>query len=292
MNVKRTMFWPLAVVAAATVAGARAEWTATRLAVVEEFQTPECVVVDPSTGKAYVSNVVIDSGGKSGPWTADNAGFVSVLKPGGQLDVLRWKENTPQGPLSGPKGMCILGGRLYVADITGMVRFALTGDESARAHRVSGAERLNDMAAGDQAVYVSDTGAGQVHRFARGEHGLIKAPETVNGITLSEGKMFAVSWGLHEIYELDPSGQAEPQPFGLASHFTSLDGIEVLEDGTFIVSDFQGNKVCTISPDRRTVRTLIETDTPADIGLDRERSLLYVPCFMHDRVEVYKLEDK
>lgn len=55
--------------------------------------------------------------------------------------------------------------------------------------------------------------------------------------------------------EIDTSGKQPPQPFGLADHFTNLDGIEVLEDGTFIVSDFVGDKVCLISPDRKTVTT-------------------------------------
>ena len=42
------------------------------------------------------------------------------------------------------------------------------------------------------------------------------------------------------IYEIDPAGVAEPIPFGLSSHFTNLDAIEVLPDGSFLVSDFKG----------------------------------------------------
>ena len=52
-------------------------------------------------------------------------------------------------------------------------------------------------------------------------------------------------------------GKTPPKPFGLAAHFKSLDAIEVLDDGTFLVSDFPGNKVCTISADRKTVRKII-----------------------------------
>jgi len=121
---------------------------------------------------------------------------------------------------------------------------------------------------------------------------VIKAPEAVNGITFHDGRMYAVSWKLHEIYELDPSGKAEPKPFGLASHFAGLDGIEVLEGGTFVVSDFAGNKVCTISPDRKTVRTYLRVQSPADIGIDRKRGLLYVPLFMKNRVCTYELPEE
>ena len=94
------------------------------------------------------------------------------------------------------------------------------------------------------------------------------------------------------VYELDPSGDNPPVAFGLAEHFTNLDGIEVLDDGTFIVSDFKGNKVCSISADRKTVETLAELDSPADIGIDRSRNLLYVPQFMQNKAVIYKLNRK
>jgi hypothetical protein len=101
--------------------------------------------------------------------------------------------------------------------------------------------------------------------------------------------MFGVSWALHEIYELDPTGKSQPQAFGLADHFTNLDGIEVLADGTFIVSDFKGNKVCTVSPDRSSVRTLVEVTSPADIGLNHEEGLLYIPHFMENKLSIYRI---
>ena len=101
--------------------------------------------------------------------------------------------------------------------------------------------------------------------------------------------MFGISWSLHEIYELDPSGKKDPVAFGLAEHFVNLDGIEVLDDGTFIISDFMGNAVYAVSPDRSTVRTLIEIHTPADIGINRTEGLLYVPHFKEDVVSVYRL---
>jgi hypothetical protein len=104
--------------------------------------------------------------------------------------------------------------------------------------------------------------------------------------------MFGVSWGLHEVYELDPAGKEEPKPFGLAKHFKGLDGIEVLDDGTFIVTDFVGGKVCTISPDRKTVHEIIAVHSAADIGLDRQRRMLYVPSLMSNAVSAYKLEWK
>ena len=62
------------------------------------------------------------------------------------------------------------------------------------------------------------------------------------------------------------------------------------EDGTFIVSDFIGNRVYTVTPDRSTVTALAEIPSPADIGLNRQEGLLFVPQFMEDKLSVYKLK--
>jgi len=265
-------------------------WTAERVRVVENLDGPECVVVDPATGAAYVSNCESASGAY---WAQDGTGFISRLEPGGKMGTLRWRNSTRQLPLNGPKGMCITGGTLYVADITRVVAYPLKGAAAPHAVKGVAGRRLNDMATDGKLAYVSDTAAGKIIKFDRKGSVAIKAPKSVNGITFSKGRMFAVSWGRHEVYELDPEGTADPKPFGLARHFRSLDGIEVLDDGTFVVSDYVAGTVYTISPDRRTVRTLIEgLKTPADIGLDRKRGLLYVPQLEHNRVAVYKLEKK
>lgn len=157
---------------------------------------------------------------------------------------------------------------------------------------VSGGTKFNDLATQGRFVLISDMGAGEIRRFdpQTGEQEVWFAPPSVNGITTNKrGRLYAVSWTEHEIYDFIEPDKLEPRPFGLADHFTNLDGIEIFDDGSIIVSDFKGNKVSLVSPDRKTVRTLIEIESPADIGLDRERSLLYVPQFKKDRVVVFSL---
>ena len=124
---------------------------------------------------------------------------------------------------------------------------------------------------------------------ATSEVAVLKSPPSVNGITFHQGAFFAVSWDQHDIFELDPAGETDPVPFGLGAHFTHLDGIEVLDDGTFIVSDFDGNKLWAVGSDRKAIAPLADVETPADIGLDRKRMLLYVPLFMKDEVAIFRL---
>jgi hypothetical protein len=258
----------------------------------EGFQVPECVLVAPDGQSVYVSNVVAaTSPGPAGPyWTADGTGSISLLKSDGSVVNLKWVDSGEALKLDQPKGMCIVGDDLYVADGAVVRVIALRRDlHPPRTIQVPGARRLNDMATDGKSAYVSDTEAGVVYRLREGGQDVIKAPASVNGITFAQGRMFAVSWDLHEVYELDPEGKKEPVAFGVAAQFSNLDGIEALADGTLVVSDFTGNKVCAVSPDRKTVRTLVQVETPADIGLDRQRNWLWVPQFMKDRVRVYQL---
>ena len=282
--------WRVTLVACALTAGsgcaAQKVWVAQQTAVVSQMKVPECACVDAKSGAVYVSNMDTTT---QDYWVDDDAASISVLRPRGDVFAMRWKESKPEAPLHSPKGMCVLDGILYVADNTRVVAYPVMDDVEPPKLMGPTGRHLNDVATDGVAVYVSDTDAGVVYRMGAKGVARIKAPEGVNGITFFKGKMFAVSWTRHEVYELDPTGKADPVPFGLAEHFQTPDGIEVLDDGTFLVADLKGNRVAAISPDRRTVRTLIDLKTPADIGLDVVRRRLYVPQFEEDCVAVYRL---
>jgi hypothetical protein len=268
-------------------------WKLTKVATLDGFAVPECVVV-ADDGSAFVSNI------QSEPdhyWDDDANAFITLLAPDHTVSMLEWAWSRmisarPRLCLNAPKGMCILGGELYVADNTRVAVYDIAGRRQARVIETPGAQHLNDMCTDGKVAYVSDTAGGCVFRLDEAGPVKIKAPESVNGITFHAGHMYAVSWDLHEVYEMDSRGATDPVPFGVASHFTNLDGIEVLDDGTFTVSDFTGGKIAAISPDRKTVTALAGLDSPADIGLDRERGLLYVPQFMSDKVSIYEVKPR
>ncbi len=259
------------------------------ITVTEGFDVPECVLPDPESDFIYVSNIEADG---EAYWEDNGKGFISRLHVDGTVETLRWIDSSPDFVINSPKGMCILNNRLYVADNTRILVFALPDGEPIDRIEVPGAEGLNDMATDGQGVYVSDFSVGHILRLdvtGGASHEVVAELESVNGITFHNEKMFAVSWDLHEVYEIDRSGVEPPQAFGLESHFVSLDGIEVLDDGSFIVSDFPGNQVVRIASDRNTVTTMAALESPADIGIDRDRGLLYVPQFLVNRVAVFEL---
>jgi hypothetical protein len=267
---------------------ADSQWQAEHVTTLSGFKVPECAVYAPDSGLIYVSNIDCILGEY---WLDNGTGHITVVGKNHRIQVEQLVKSEPSAVLHGPKGLCILGEHLYMADNARLMRCPLAGGKAEVV--AEGFSRANDLCTDGQSVWVSDVMAGKIYVVSpEGEKREIKAPEGVNGITFAGEKMFGVSWPQHEVYELDPSGKKAPVAFGLAEHFTTLDGIEVLDDGTFIVSDFQENKVCTISPDRTTVKTLIETTTPADIGLNRKAGLLYVPLLTEHKLAVYRISKK
>lgn len=264
-------------------------WSVRQVGVLEGFNTPECICIDSATGYGYVSNIVCKHKVKETVNAKDGAGFISRLAPGGTIDKLRWVESTPEAPLHSVKGLCVLRGVLYGADLDRVVRYDLRTGRPLKAIPIAGAKLLNDLATDGKDVYVSDTIVGRIHRL-RGERAeVFQELEGANGLTFHRGRMFALSVGLHEMYELDPAGKAPPRPFGLASHFKGIDGIEVLADGSFLVTDVWGSKFFWVGADRRTVRLLAEHEAIADLGIDRRRGLVFLPLFWESKVVVYQL---
>ncbi len=270
-------------------------YSAVLISKLERFAVPECVAIDDPTGTPYVSNIVAPREGEGNTryWALDGTGYLSRLKIGGEIDRKRWRESTRERPLGSPKGMAVIGNSLYVADVDHLVRYSVVEPTPGVRIEVPGAKMLNDVATDGEDLFVSDSGRARVyHLVDEAVVAEVPAPKGVNGVTFSpSGVLHAVSWDLHDVYELDRTGESDPIAFGLAEHFTALDGIEFLRDGTILVSDFRGNKVAMIDPRTRLVSTLVELTTPADIGLDRRRRLLYVPMFMADTLSVYRLEE-
>ncbi len=271
-------------------------WELEEVRVITGLKTPECLEVDPASGRVYVSN--IDAATREAIGATDGNGFISRLAPGGSIRELRWVASTAANPIHSPKGIAFLDGYVYFADMTEVKRCRIADAAPAEALPLPGAEGLNDVATDGKYVYVSSTTQARIYRIdptGKTAAITIPAPERINGITFADGKMFAVTVidEKSDIYEIDPTGAAPPQPFGLAGQLAGMDGIEVLDDGTFLITEISGHKARTVSPDRKTIRTLIEElPYPADFGLDRKRSLVYIPLFFKNEATVYRLVRK
>jgi len=266
-------------------------WRVEEIARVSSLAVPECAAVDAASGNVYISNIDAPKEGPDNRYnTDDNRGFITRLKPGGELSRMRWVQSEVNAPINSIKGLCVLRGVIYACDVDHVRRISTETGQALEPICIHGAEFLNDAATDGKYVYVSDSNTDKIHRLDGDEYVDIPAPKNPNGIAFSGGRMYVVSWAAHEIYEVDMDGISSPRPMGLADHFAGLDGVEILADGTFMVSDQKQNRIALVSADFKRVRTLVEVaGGPADFGVDPIRGMLYVPLIWADSAVAYKL---
>ncbi|HUN12500.1 MAG TPA: hypothetical protein PLE50_09580, partial [Rhabdaerophilum sp.] len=101
---------------AALLAGGMPARAEQPIRVVSGFKNPESVLIDGA--RRFVSNI----GEKLDPVGHDGDGFISELDAEGRIVALHAMP-IDGAKLDAPKGMAMLGGRLYVADINRVVGF-------------------------------------------------------------------------------------------------------------------------------------------------------------------------
>ncbi|MBL7114131.1 MAG: hypothetical protein ISS35_00060 [Kiritimatiellae bacterium] len=266
----------------------RAGWELKKIGEIGDFNWPEAIRVDHEAKRVFVANIETST---KGGWEADGKGFISVLYPDGSVIERKWRSSNADFTFNAPKGMTILNEHLYIADISRLLVCPLDAEKPIRVIDIPGAQWLNDISTDGNDLYVSDTKSAKAYRvdLITGTHNEIKAPEWINGITSHKGHLYCVSIKLHELYELDPSGERDPIPFGLKEYFVGPDGIEVLKDDSFIISDVKGDRLLHVTADRKYVSTLAEVPCPADIAIDPKRNLLYAPSLFENKVTIFKL---
>lgn len=264
----------------------------------EGFQTPECVLYDDANDRYLVSNI----NGK--PTDVDGNGFISTLAPDGTVTALKWIESGKHKvKLDAPKGMAIVKGVLFVADLTVVRMFDLKTGAPKGEVKIAGATFLNDVAAGpDGRVYVSDsglklgdkgfepTGTDAVWIIDKGKaKALAKTPDLgrPNGLLVTDKGVLVVTFGSGELYRLDDKGakqDAMKLPKGM------LDGIVSIGGDTLLVSSWEGSAVFRGKLGGTFEVVVAEQKSPADIGWDSKRSRVLVPHFMTNLVEAYDVK--
>jgi len=254
------------------------------------FKTPESVLYDPDADVYLVSNINGD------PFAADGNGFISRVRPDGSAEI--WIDgSTKEVTLNAPKGTALLGDTLYVADIDTVRMFDRKTGAPKGDIAIKGALFLNDMAAGPDSVYVSDTGvkpgfapggADAIYQIKDGKATpVIKAKDLggPNGILVDGDALWVVTFGSGEIYQVKGGkreGVVKP-PKG------QLDGVLRLDGGDLLVSSWEAKAVFRGPPGGPFVEAETGLESPADIGWDSKRKILMVPLFMKDTVELIPL---
>jgi sugar lactone lactonase YvrE len=262
------------------------------------FATPESVLYDPDGDRYLVSNI----NGK--PAEADGNGYITALSPDGKVATEKWIEGGKnKATLNAPKGMAIVNGVLYVADIDTVRTFdAKTGAPKADI-KLAGATFANDVAAGlDGKVYVSDSGmklnakgefegtsTDAVWTIDKGKATPLAKDVSLgrpNGLILGPTGLWVVTFATGELYRLDDKGKKQDAiklPKG------SLDGVVLVGD-TLFISSWEASAVYKGKAAGPFEVVIPNVKSPADIGFDTKRNRILVPLFMENTVEAYDVK--
>ena len=266
------------------------------------FYGPESVTYDAGQDVWFVSNML-------GPGSArDGKGYI-VRISGDLAHAEMFVESGVAGAvLDAPKGIAIAGETLWVADIDVLRGFdRRTGAPRGIVDLRGRAVLLNDVAvAPDGALYVTDTGIlmtpkGVIHvggekvfriEPQRGDVRIVASGGALgrpNGVTwdATRDEWLVASFDpfRSQVYALEPvTGERRV----IAEGSGNFDGLEVLEDGTILVSGWKDASLIAIHGGRRraVVRNLHQ---PADFGVDTRRNRIAIPQVILGRVDFYDL---
>jgi sugar lactone lactonase YvrE len=265
---------------------------------VKDLQNPESARWDPDLGLWFVSNTNGGAGAK------DNNGYITRLKPDGTVDSLKFVvAGRKKVTLNAPKGLAIVGDTLWVADIDAVRGFNRKTGAVVANIAVPGARFLNDVAAGPDGIYITDTGI----RFGPGGKMTHPGPDRVfkvsgrkvttavtfqgqpgpNGITWDSAasRFVVVPFGDSTIVTWAP-GDSAATPFTAGPG--KMDGVEPLGDERYLVTSWADSSLNIIEKGKLT-RVGGDLPSPADIGLDRVGDRVAVPLLTESRLELFEL---
>ena len=243
--------------------------------------TCEAVIFDDASQTIYVANV------NNAPWSKDNNGFISTLNTKGEITNLKWVEG-----LSGPKGMGILNGKLYVNDIDNVVEIDMVTGEITHKYQVSGTPHVNDITTSKEAVYISGSNSDAIYKLANNEITQIAQDSLgrLNGLLHQKEGIYYATFATHNfgVYnETNNTFKTLTTDIGLG------DGIVRLENNDFIVSSWKGELFYINSEDwskTQLLDTRAKNSNAADIAYIPTTQTLLVPTFFNNRVVAYKVK--
>ena len=244
------------------------------------LRTPESVLYDRKRDVLYVANVNMK------PWEKDGNGFISRMDLQGNITDLHWVDG-----LHGPKGMGVLDGSLFVADIDEVVEIDIETAVIKARYPVSGVPTLNDITIGNGSVFISGSDSNKVFELKNGTvteimsedfgrpNGLFWEPERLLMLTSNSSMLKSIQLESGEITDL----------VGELGHG---DGIVPVGNGDYLASSWRG-EVFYISPDWVSTQLLDTREreiNAADIDFIIEKNLLLVPTFFDNRVVAYRFD--
>ncbi len=213
----------------------------------EGLQEPESVAFDSESGLLYVSNINGDPGAHNG------AGYIARVNLDGTVNEQHWADG-----LNAPKGIVVHGGQIVVSDLDRIVFIDIETANITLIVEVPEAVFLNDVAISPSgAVLVSDSGRSMIVELSNaglGDGWTDPRLAGANGLLTDGDRIFVNTMNGQELLM---TSEADRSLSLIADDLGEADGIAVLSDGSFLVSEWPG-RIFSVSP-RGEVETLVDT---------------------------------
>jgi sugar lactone lactonase YvrE len=254
------------------------------------FTAPEAVRYDPDQDVYFVSNWGTGDGEAT-----DNNGFISRLTPDGTVAQLRFIAGGAGGAtLHSPRGMTIVGDTLWIVDADAVRGFNRRTGAPVRTVSFSAFKLgfLNDIAAGPDGLYVTDTGTDHIYRITGGRPIVALNDTTLgdpNGITWdsANNRLILVPYGGGSAIRAWVPGSKTLTEIG-RSGGRKFDGVEVLSGGRVLVAS-QGDSSLHVFNGGTGQSVIKVGGDPADIAVDTKRNRVAVPFIARNLVEIWAL---
>jgi len=257
-----------------------------------ELKQPESVVYDIMRRSIYVSNI------NGEPDAADGNGFISLIANDGKIEKLKWVDG-----LNAPKGMAMLGKKLFVTDINELLVIDVETAKVTKRFKADDKSFLNDIAVTSSGViYVTDTATNRLYRLYQGKFETwLEDPrlENPNGLYIDNKHIIVGSWGKPtEGWKTDVPGHillispedksikdfADGKPIG------NLDGLAKRDNNSFLVTDWMQGKLKLVKSNGE-VSTLLELGQgSADMLYLRSKRLLLIPQMQKGNLVAYSIK--
>lgn len=258
----------------------------------KDLEQPESVVQDPATGSLYVSNIsgaVMEKNGK---------GFIARLRPDGTITERQWVKG-----LNAPTGMALRDRTLYVADVDELIEINAASGEIVNRYPAKGAIFLNDVAVGeDGTVYASDTPMNTIWRLKDGTFEPWLANDDLNGpngLLVQGDKLIVASFG-----KLPGPGQNQElggllavgiedqsvSKLGSGEVFGNLDGLQLLQPGVFLVTDWAAGLLYRVDAKGKVDRLIKLSKGSADLIYLPDKKMVLIPIMLNNTLVAYALD--
>ena len=218
---------------------------------------------------------------------ADGVGGVALLNTDGSIRHKDWLRG-----LNAPKGLATYQGKLYIADLTEVVIVDIASAKILQKITAPDSVFLNDVTVDAKGrVYISDTRKNRIYKLEQQKISVfLDNVEAANGLTVVEEQLYIAAGD--KLLKTDLSA-AQSNITQVAIGFAErADGLEPVGNGDFIVSCWAG-LVYYVSADGRIQQVLDSRElklNTADIGWDAATKTLYIPTFLGNSVQAYKLK--